>query len=692
MKILAALRQAGIAHGDLQHGNILVNQQGKIKLIDYDGMYVPALAGFASNEKGHSNYQHPARNGRDFGPYLDGFPGWVILVTLSALTAQPALWNLLTGGDECLLFRENDFRNPAQSKAFQTIATSQSPEIQALGIYLRSLLSLPLNQIPSVDTAGLTTVADSLFPSRRIPDWLKDHIQQNALPDLPPIKSKPLPSSPSDVGWLVENLAETSSGKSIWQGMTFLKERIGLLAGFLMLLASIVAGICGFMPFWTMLILALMLGCLATGTLWLRYKSLSYPLPHRHHRSTDLTEPLWVRYKMASYHADFESTMTALSQSKAKITDCERRLRTLQEEIHRLNDPLEQLRKQFRQIPDRYERAETQLLHRRNAACAENDRLTRELEAKKTAEVNSLDQTLHQESTLLRQQAAQLDTQQKEEFTLSLKKLKGDHIWVYLHNWTIADAELRGIGSILKERLQAAGIQSAADVDYNRLRNVDGIGEAKAREIADWAGVIRQQAESSAPATLSPDTIQHINEKYDSARRSVQMQMEAIRRRIAAEKQVVLDQFAGSKHELVTKRTEIEQESEKALRVLREDCEKEKCNANARHKELYKKATEIQKSKEKAQHEVSQELFRAHIEVCRKERELMRFQQLSFPEYIHRIVGVRLSRAIRFQITLKGFRCNWGLIWRYICVFWKSSRIVFICLFWAGFILWWLLR
>ena len=60
------LREADIAHADLQHGNVLLvpGQTASslaVKLIDYDGMFVPALAGNKSGEVGHPNYQHPQR-------------------------------------------------------------------------------------------------------------------------------------------------------------------------------------------------------------------------------------------------------------------------------------------------------------------------------------------------------------------------------------------------------------------------------------------------------------------------------------------------------------------------------------------------------------------------------------------------------------------------------------------------------
>ena len=60
------LERAGIAHGDLQHGNIFVVDD-ELKLIDYDGMFVPRLAGCRSNELGIEHYQHPQRKEHHFG-------------------------------------------------------------------------------------------------------------------------------------------------------------------------------------------------------------------------------------------------------------------------------------------------------------------------------------------------------------------------------------------------------------------------------------------------------------------------------------------------------------------------------------------------------------------------------------------------------------------------------------------------
>jgi hypothetical protein len=64
--LASRLREAGVAHGDLQHGNVLLvpatdTDRLSLKLVDYDGMFVPALTGAQTGEVGHPAYQHPQR-------------------------------------------------------------------------------------------------------------------------------------------------------------------------------------------------------------------------------------------------------------------------------------------------------------------------------------------------------------------------------------------------------------------------------------------------------------------------------------------------------------------------------------------------------------------------------------------------------------------------------------------------------
>ena len=88
------LHAAGIAHGDLQHANIMVTEGGDLKLVDYDCLAVPALMGRFNLEIGVEPYQHPTR-GADtrLSPTLDRFSALMIWTAPKAFAADPTLWN-----------------------------------------------------------------------------------------------------------------------------------------------------------------------------------------------------------------------------------------------------------------------------------------------------------------------------------------------------------------------------------------------------------------------------------------------------------------------------------------------------------------------------------------------------------------------------------------------------------------------
>ncbi len=150
--MMSQLQVAGVAHGDLQHGNIIVSGDAKseisLRLVDYDGMFVPSFRGWQSNELGHRNYQHPARNASHFGPTLDNFSAWLIYCSLICLAIDPALWDELNGGDECLLFRQEDFRDIRSSRAFSVMLHHQSPIVRDCADWLSKLSAMPPDEVP----------------------------------------------------------------------------------------------------------------------------------------------------------------------------------------------------------------------------------------------------------------------------------------------------------------------------------------------------------------------------------------------------------------------------------------------------------------------------------------------------------------------------------------------------------------
>ncbi|HEX7556640.1 MAG TPA: hypothetical protein VF338_08445, partial [Leptolinea sp.] len=112
--ICIKLESYGIAHGDFSHRNILI-KTAELFLIDYDGMFVPSLAGRRSCELGNIHFQHPLRTNQFFNSQLDRFSSIVIYLAILALSAEPLLWRQFQSGGEGLLFQRSDYQNPVQS-------------------------------------------------------------------------------------------------------------------------------------------------------------------------------------------------------------------------------------------------------------------------------------------------------------------------------------------------------------------------------------------------------------------------------------------------------------------------------------------------------------------------------------------------------------------------------------------------
>ena len=141
-EMVAILHKHGVSHGDLQDGNILIKQNGvdvKLKLIDYDGLFVPTLQGQPEQIVGLPEYQHPTRmvSGGQANEKVDYFSELVIYLSFLSLAEKPELWNRVKDKTERgLLFSKEDFENSDQSDIFQELE-QLSPDVQQLAATLK---------------------------------------------------------------------------------------------------------------------------------------------------------------------------------------------------------------------------------------------------------------------------------------------------------------------------------------------------------------------------------------------------------------------------------------------------------------------------------------------------------------------------------------------------------------------------
>jgi hypothetical protein len=529
------LRSAAIGHGDLQHGNVIVTG-GQLRLIDYDGMYVPSLAGRQSHEIGHRNYQHPQRSEREFGPEIDHFSTWVVYTSLVALSVQPDLWQTHAGGDECLIFRREDFVQPQSSAVFRGLERSTDARLRSLGHMFQSLAQLPPERVPSIDGVFSVRLPATGTPVTGTPvtgtpvtgtpvtgtpagvtsDWLRDHLPSAPAPTalapgavaaaaangsgkhpvgvsapvaqtvgtqqaVPSSENRETNTAVEDPSWIRDFIGGQQATPVTFAG-DLRPERAFLqrTAGALVLAWSVV--------FWFSIPLAVpaaatvaavlvALGVLAKG--------------YRSDASVQAQTGEWEEL-----HAiDFKARRAA------------RQLKRLQRHEQRLQ-------------ADHTRRRARVALRLQQGHGAEQADLTRHdqklqaalagVQRRRDLLVQSGADTLRKLEAKHAVYLASVDTQigglrQLEEADLqdTLKRRQQQFVASYMKRQTIEAAIIPGIGPAAKQALRAHGIVRAQDLEAVRLPQIEGIGDAKARVLLEWRRKAESLALQTAPQSLS---------------------------------------------------------------------------------------------------------------------------------------------------------------------------------------------
>ena len=119
-KMAAWLRSQSFAHGDIKPDNIMVRPDGTLTLVDYDGMFVPAMKGQKSPTVGTKDFSHPLRTIDDFDETIDDFALASIALSLKAISLDPSLLQNY-GASDRLLFSAADYLDLSKSKTFTAL-------------------------------------------------------------------------------------------------------------------------------------------------------------------------------------------------------------------------------------------------------------------------------------------------------------------------------------------------------------------------------------------------------------------------------------------------------------------------------------------------------------------------------------------------------------------------------------------
>ena len=119
-KMAAWLRSQSFAHGDIKPDNIIVRPDGTLTLVDYDGMFVPAMKGQKSPTIGTKDFSHPLRTIDDFDETIDDFALASIALSLKAISLDSSLLQSY-GASDRLLFSGTDYLDLCKSKIFAAL-------------------------------------------------------------------------------------------------------------------------------------------------------------------------------------------------------------------------------------------------------------------------------------------------------------------------------------------------------------------------------------------------------------------------------------------------------------------------------------------------------------------------------------------------------------------------------------------
>jgi hypothetical protein len=171
--------RSGFLHGDLSHGNVMVESNGMVRFVDYDSVIIEGQSS-PNVEAGLKDYQHPSRGSRKDLQRADVyFSSLVIYVTLASLHYDRNLWSRHLEVDfaDGLLFRnsESDLSS-ASTPLWKDLSAVFSGNIEG---YDREALSLLKD---AVNTSTLSTDFVEKFEK-----WADIHFDTHSTPTPVPV-------------------------------------------------------------------------------------------------------------------------------------------------------------------------------------------------------------------------------------------------------------------------------------------------------------------------------------------------------------------------------------------------------------------------------------------------------------------------------------------------------------------------
>lgn len=502
------LSRHGIAHGDLQHGNILVTPSGELKLIDYDGMFVPELASRGASELGHPNYQSPLRTADHWGPDIDRFSSWVIYASLGALALDPLLWHALhADGDEALLFHQSDFSDPRGSRVRYALANSSTARLRQTARNIDFLWAADLAAIPPLemilDPARPPAARKPAIPdqgTRTGIEWLRQHQSAAGMPagtaGVPAAADQARPIGTA--AWLTTHL---SNGPDL----EFSPPRVSVRI------------LCGALVGLTVL-------CLFLGPV--RFEPLLAAI---------IWAATFAAYRSSAESRDRRRNRLVFRANRSAAGQAGRTLSALERAAH----------------------GRARWAERSRSAV---ERRTEKARANEQQEIAGVTSGLDREIERLNARIGELQSREKAEASTALYALQQSHIDKRLRTALIGTSRIPSIGPVTSVYLAGAGIVTAADIAGVRgdaivrpngtLVSPHGVGLHRLAMLYSWRLDVEAQARATQPTALPQAQRQKIADGYAKQKRAIENDQAAVRTWAGAEVDALRRKWAATQADL----------------------------------------------------------------------------------------------------------------------------------------------
>jgi hypothetical protein len=586
LEMARVLQKYGIAHGDLQQGNVLI-VGGDLKLVDYDGMYVPALNGKLSSEIGHRNFQHPRRSEFDFGPNVDNFSNWVMYTALTALSKNPTLWNTFRA-DESVLFRREDFVSPQTSRLLSTLIRSSDQTVHLLAANLQALASQPFYATPYLDPSAMREpVGLEPAASGGISPWWSDHI-----------KLAESTAASSDSSWVddhtVEPLKAVITGTGGFERLTVIGSFMFVGALALALNLTMIQTLLGF----------LLLASVCTAFLYRRYTADPGLQPLFRERS-GLREKL---VPLRSVEGEFRQREKQMSVARQGLEGArQKKTQILSKVQERLRGKVNDVNKRRRQLAEQ-----------------------------ESSELQQVNAGVGRQLTAAQADLARVDNDQAAELSAALATVQHGFILQFLRRFDIQTAGITGIGAGYKKKLEAGGIHTAADVDH-RVYRIHGIGRVKAAALFAWRQAYEQSARGRMPQTLDLAERQNIQNKYSTRRHALQQQVVNLRTMKQKQEEAVKQRYAALRIPLDREEAEIHRTTGEEMQRIRIGCADASNKAVAKEDASIATHEKLAVERKKLTDEVELDRSRKRREYEQLQRRIMAFHNITFRRYLIRV-------------------------------------------------------